>query len=413
MLWLFVPALLYAVVHRAAAGQVEAPAYAMRFDLSMARTFWNYLVWARGIDYDPEGRLAGWFWNAGTVAILLGLVSFTASRVRRGERVALFYWIWFLALLAPVLPLSLHLTDYYLILPVIGLSILGAWGLTVAWRSRNLYRAAAAALLAIYWSALPAAWAATKSRYEMTRRIENLALGAVRARELHPDQIILLTGVDDALFWNGIVDHPFRVVGVSDVYIAPNDAERITPHPELGNVSEFVLPEPALADGLRKGHIVVYSAEGGRLRNVTAEFTRRADTQAAPPARVDVANPLLAPLLGEGWYQLEEKHRWMGTRASLRIGGPKKISERLYVSGYCPPQQVARGPLPLAIRVDGEPLPGATISAAGEFAFDFALPPSAAGKTVLELAVELPRAFIEEGEDGRRLGLVFGVFEIR
>jgi hypothetical protein len=412
---LFVPAIVYAAVHRLAAAPAlaDSPAYAMRFDLTTLETFWKYLVWARGTDLDPGGTAPEWLWRAGTGMILLALALFTVRRARRGETTALFCWLWFAALLAPVLPLTRHLTDYYLTLPAIGIAILGAWGLIAAWRAGTVYRAAAAALLAIYFSALPAMWSAARSRYLLTKRIESMVLGAVRARELHPDRTIVLTGVDDALFWNGILDHPFRVAGVSDVYIAPADEARLTQHPELGKTSEFVLPEPAMIDGLKKGSVVVYSAAGQRLRNVTAEFAFRADTRETAPLRVDVANELLDGLLGEGWYELEQTHRWMAERATLRIGGPKSAAQRLYVSGYCPPGQLAKGALPLAIRVAGERLAPVAIQPGTEtFRFDFAIPEAAVGKSSIEVAIEVARTFQEEGA-GRKLGLAFGVFEIR
>ncbi len=99
--------------------------------------------------------------------------------------------------------------------------------------------------------------------------------------------------------------------------------------------------------------------------------------------------------------------------ATVRMGGPVTAQQRLYLTGYCPKQQLEKGPLPLSVKVDGAPLPPAQIQPGTErFAFDFALPPGLAGKESVEVTVEVGRTFIPAGED-RALGLVFGVFEIR
>src|SRR5262249_2457287 len=144
------------------------------------------------------------------------------------------------------------------------------WALTSAWQSR--WRYAALAALAIYAVPLPVIRAETKSRYLLSRKIARVVMGVEDARRLHPDQIILLSDVSDELFWNCILDSPFRLVGVSDVYVAPEAESTLTPHPELGNVREFILPAEATLDALNKGKIVVYSAAGDKLKNITGVY---------------------------------------------------------------------------------------------------------------------------------------------
>src|SRR5262249_6426266 len=158
----------------------------------------------------------------------------------------------------------------YVMLPIIGLAMLGGWALASA------PKAAATALLLIYLSPLPATWAETKSSYRLTRKIERVVMGVEEGRRLHPDQIILLTGVTDDLFWNGILDSPVGLVGVSDVYLAPEEESKLTPHPALGNVSPFVLPASATLEAINSGRIVVYSAAGERLKNITGSYASTA-----------------------------------------------------------------------------------------------------------------------------------------
>ena len=51
-------------------------------------------------------------------------------------------------------------------------------------------------------------------------RVRNLVEGVARAHELHAAQAILLDGVDTDLFWNGVLDRPFRLFGLDHIYLA-------------------------------------------------------------------------------------------------------------------------------------------------------------------------------------------------
>jgi hypothetical protein len=415
-LFLFVPSAIFTLAHRSVAPAVDAPSYIMRFDATILNTFWKYFVWARGVNHFSGNPAPVWMWTAGTALILGSLAAFAVVKVRQGSKAPLFFAAWFLIILTPVLPLRYHLTEYYLMLPVIGFCMLGGWGLASAWRSpRMLWKIAATALLLIYLGPLPVIRSETKSRYLLTKKISRMVMGVEEARRLHPDQIILLAEVSDELFWNGILDSPFRLVGVTDVYLAPEEEARLTPHPDLGSISQFVLPASATLNALNSGKIVVYSAAGEKLKNITGVYgsTSQLHLQGETPRRVDVANDLLAYLLGSTWYPRDETHRWIPKRATLRLGGPKSAGQRLYITGYCPSGQLEKGALPLTVEVDGKALATVQIQRGTErFDFDFALPDGLVGKESVEIAVEAGRTYIPPGED-RELGLVFGAFEIR
>ena len=413
---LFIPSVVYTLIHRAVAPKVDAPAYVMNFGPAMLKTFWKYLFWARGVDHDTGGNQPRWFWTLCTVLILLALATFVVVQVRKGGKAALFCVAWFVILLIPVLPLTLHLTEYYVTLPLIGLAMLAGWAIVSAWASRSIVlRTVAIVLLVIYMLPLPVLYAETKSRFEFSRKIQSMVMGVARARELHPGQIILLSDLSDELFWNGIIDQPFPLLGVSEVYVSPETESKLVQHPDLGIISEFILPAAAAIDGLRKGNIVVYSTAGDRLKNVTSIYESMSGLQlrTETPRRVDVANDLLANLLGPTWYQKDADHRWMPKRATVRLGGPKAVSERLYLTGYCPVQQLEKGPLGVTVEVDGRKISSVSIKPGTErFDFDFPLPADLVGKESVEVAVELARTFLMPGDD-RQLGVAFGVFEIR
>jgi hypothetical protein len=408
---LFIPSAIFTVIHRAAQPHEAELVYAMRFDSTILNTFWQYLIWSPGVR----------IWPTGAVVIVASLAAFAiaqalpvrAARVSERSWAAFFFLAWFVILLIPVLPLHNHVEEYYLTLPTIGLAMLGGWCIVVAWRSSAIWKIASTILLLIYLTQLPAIRKAVKSRYLLSRKIERMVLGVEEARRLHPDRTILLSDVDDDIFWNAILDDPFTLAGVSGVYISPESEGMLTPHPDLGDIRKFALPATATLDGLSNGTIVVYSAAGDRLRNITNIYTTtaRLHLRRETPRRVDVANEKLANLLGKTWYPRDKAIRWMPKRATVRLGGPTARGQRLYLSGHCPKVQLDQGPLPLTVAVDGKPLPPALIQpAAQQFEFDFALPDELVGKESVEVAVEVGRTFTSHD---RELGVVFGVFEIR
>ncbi|HKA01038.1 MAG TPA: hypothetical protein VKE70_31210, partial [Candidatus Solibacter sp.] len=229
---------------------------------------------------------------------------------------------------------------------------------------------------------------------------------------LHPRQSILLEGVDSDLFWNGVLDRPFRLFGLDHIYLAPGSEQRIDPHPDLGEPREYILPADVVANALARDEIVVYDVRGPRLRNITSEYAARPrDTR--PPLRVDTASPLTQYLLGPEWHASDGDHRWMPQRATLRIGAPDTPGRKLYLRGQCPDEQLKAGPLDVTVSVDGVALPPAAIRR-GENAFElsFALPAAVVGKAEMQVTVEVSRVF-RPASDPRDLGLAFGVFEVK
>ncbi len=128
---------------------------------------------------------------------------------------------------------------------------------------------------------------------------------------------------------------------------------------------------------------------------------------------VDLATHLFDPQLGPGWYPPEGGIRWMSGRATLRLEGPHSAEEKLYLSGYCPAQQLALGPLELRVWADGLALPGVLIAAPDEsFEFLLDLPAELAGRACVEIVLSVNRTFTPPG-DQRELGAALQVVEIR
>jgi hypothetical protein len=321
---------------------------------------------------------------------------------------------WYLALLAPVLPLRDHQTEYYVFLPVIGLCWLGGWAVVAGWRTGTRGRAAAVTLSAIYaLMMVPGLLATSEWNHAITMRVRNLVEGVAGVHERNPAKSILLEGVDTALFWNGVLDRPFRLFGLDHIYLSPGSGKRIAAHPDLGNIDDYILPAAVVDQALKRDELVVYDVRGPRLRNITDAYAALPRDTATLPLRVDAASPLTSYLLGPEWYPSDGDHRWMPRRAGLRIGGPSTPGQKLYLRGSCPDEQLKDGPLPVTVTVQGITLPATTIRP-GENAFElsFPLPDSLIGKPEMRVTVEVGRVF-RPASDPRELGLVFGAFEVR
>jgi hypothetical protein len=261
---------------------------------------------------------------------------------------------------------------------------------------------------------LPVAWRTAEWYRRRSQRQEALVMGVTRARELHPGKVILLDGIGDDLFWGAISQRPFLFLRISDVYLAPGSEEHISAHPELDDVSKYVLPAEETRRGLDRNEIAVYRAGQGPLRNTTHQFTVPAGpAHRSGPLRVDVADPLAAERLGPTWYPREDGYRWMPRTATVRMPGPLSTAQKLYVTAICPAAQLDTGPLEMTVAVDRDRLGPVRFTKGNvETTFAFALPPETAGKNDIDISVELSRT-VRVGSDRRDLGLAFGRFEIK
>ena len=412
---MFAVSIVYALVHYAVAPVQAASGYAMHFTGTMFRTLGRYWTWSVGPTflYTPF-MLPKWVLPVGIAVVSAGLMGFLAWKLRSGARIALFGLAWYLALLAPVLPLRDHQTEYYVFLPVIGLCWLGGWAAVSGWRAGIRGRAAAVTLAAVYTLMMvPGLLATSAWNHDITMRVRNLVEGVAGVHDRFPAKSILLEGVDTALFWNGVLDRPFRLFGLDHIYLAPGSEKRIEAHPDLGNIGDYILPAAVVTQALKREELVVYDVRGPRLRNITEVYAALPHDSGGLPLRVDAASPLTSYLLGPEWYPSDGDHRWMPRRATVRMGAPTASGQKLYLRGSCPDEQLKDGPLPVTVEVEGVKLPPAVIRP-GENAFElaFALPDLVVGKPEMRVTVEVGRIF-RPASDPRDLGLVFGAFEVR
>jgi hypothetical protein len=414
---LFLASAAYTIAHSVAAPLSATGPYRMHWDLSILSTLWTYWNWA----LEPS-RLE--VLHIGTpllrdcLGALLGaaLVAFLVWKLRQRQWVVAIFPAWFLIVLAPLLPLRDHIMDYYLSIPVIGLAMWGAWALVSAWRAGSAGRIAAVLLLAIYLSAaIPVTRATTLYFHQRGERTRALVLGVAAIARTEPTKLLLLTGVDDQMFWTALNHWPFRLFTDQKVQVLPENAAAIGPGPQQQDPQIHFIERDAARFALARNRAVVIDVSDDHPREITAQYVSSAGIRKdeAFPPRLNVASDELADLLGPSWYPNEGGFRWMPKRATVTLHGPLTPAAKLYLTGRCPAAIVKSGPLRMNVSVDGVKLAPATLSQPdAAFSLVFDLPPQLAGRGIVEIAVELDRVFIPPA-DPRPLGLAFGTFEIR
>lgn len=409
---LFVVSIAYFLVHRAVVPLPSRGPYAIHVDGRMFATLATYWKWAL-IPNNWAGRFLfrgrAFFWMT-TAA----LAAFSVREIVKRRYLTLFFGLWFLISLAPMLPIPNHATEYYLTIPLIGLAMWGAWGVASAWRSQWPLGVAVSILAAGYlFVAVSGTLAASRWWLDRTSQVRAMVLGAAAAHEAHPDKTIVLEGITSALYEDAVSKSAFYPLGLDYVYLTPDAGVSIDPvdHAEL--LRKLAVESTVMGNAITHDQVVVYSVIGNHLRNITESWERSTGARylvdgksGVAPRRVEIGNPLFAYLLGPEWFSLESGVRWMPRRATVRLGGPG-AQDKLVLEGRCVDGQIKDGPLHLSVSVDGIPLGSTEIgNPAGDFERQFLVPPSVAGRDNVQVAISVDHVLHEPG--GRELGLVFG-----
>ncbi|HXJ44447.1 MAG TPA: hypothetical protein VNH18_34490 [Bryobacteraceae bacterium] len=411
---LFVVSIVYFLIHRAVAPLPQSGAYALHFNPGMLRTLAVYLKWSL-----LPADWAAWKHSRALGRLILGsgilsLAALAVFEFRRRRTVTLFFASWFLITIAPLVPLSNHQSDYYLTIPVIGVGMLAGWSVSCAWRgvdssTNRRWQILPVLAVCLYLTGMiPVARAATAWWAGKAEAVRVMVLGVEAAHRAHPDSAIVLDGITTDLFNNAIGHSPFFPLGIQDVYLAPGSELKIKPAPELADLRDIVLEPAVLQKGLTADRIVLYSLSGDHLRNITENYRRSAPDRLSDrlPSRVDIGNSLYSWLVGPEWLPLEAGFRWMPQRATVRMGVPETVGNKLSLDGYCPLEQLQRAPRHLVVSADGIVL-GQTQIKDPESMFHrlFPMPDSLAGKKSIEIEIRVdPTERIGE----RDLGLIFG-----
>lgn len=265
---LFAISAVYMLWHLHVAPLSSSGVYKMHWDSRMFSTFWTYWCSALGPRRLTLIGLYSSRWRSLLTALLMaGLIGFLCSKLRRHERIVLFFPAWFLIVLSPLLPLRDHISDYYLTIPLIGLAMWAGWALVVGWQSGVVGRCAAVAVLAIYVCvSIPVGRATAVSFYSRSQDIRRMLQSIVQHSRSQPGKTVLLTGVAPEMFWSGLYHRPLRLYGIEDVYL-------VAGQPGIDS-KDRMMSEAMAGQAVREHRAVVYDLSSGAAKDVTGNFVK-------------------------------------------------------------------------------------------------------------------------------------------
>ncbi len=413
---LYFVSVAYFLLHRAAVPLPADGPYAIHFDGRIFRTLAVYWQWSlTPYNFWPGGILL--HRRAFLAVATAALAVFVVREFVRRRYLVVFCALWFLIALAPMLPIPDHHTDYYVTIPLIGLSVMAAWGAVCAFRAQwtlrgRFWRVAAILLIAAYLRVTTIV-SQSDTRWWMnhSNQARALVLGTAAAHRAHPGKTIVLDAVTTDLYEDAIAQRGFYPLGVDYVYLTPGSAVNINPSENPDYLNRMVLEPAVMLHAMAHDQVVIYSPFGDHLRNITDSYERSAPSHFPDekpgnlPHRVEVGNPLVEYALGGEWFALESGVRWMPQRATVRLA--LSGMRRLVLEGDCPVQNPNDGPPHLMVSVGGIAQPVAEICKPDmHFRRLYNMPPSLGGRESVEIAISVDRVFNEP--EGRKLGLVFG-----
>jgi hypothetical protein len=413
---MFAVSAAFTIWHRSSAKGMGSSVYAMNFDpTALLRTFGTYALLAVSTPVmGAVGPLTEQTYELIGYVVLTVLGAFIVRRMLRREWLALFLVAWFAIIVGPYVPLTNHISDYYLTVPTIGLAMLGAWAMVHAWRGPVYTKALA--ILTILLFAIPCIWQEvylTRWTADRSRKARTLVRSLAAAHRRFPDKVILLHGVDEDLFWTALYDRPELALGWTDVYMTAPTESVIKPLPGREIVSRF-MPDAVAREAIKGGKAVVYDVTTQPIRNITHHYAGVLESQGetTTPALIQAGNPHYARFLKDGWHEADNGTRWSGKRAVLEIAAPKRAGAKLKIDGWVSDLHTAEMLLKVAVFVNGRPIgvkevPKGVVTVS----LEYDLPAPVLGSSTMDVAIELDRT-VSTTADTRKLGLSLGTIGV-
>lgn len=274
---LFLVSAAYTLFHLWITPAPTSGPYHAYFDSSIVPTFWTYWKSALG----PIRLTVLGIWSMrwpvrATIFMTLALVGFLICRLLKRDWVVTVFPVWFVATLAPVLPLRDQFMMQYLTIPTIGLAMWGAVGLVRAWQSGVRHKSVATLMLAGYLAvSVPVAITETRIWNGDSQWARHMVLSILDAVRKEPGTLVLLAGVDDGMFHRLIYYMPFGAYGMWDVFVTPETRDTIHRLMDADSWKNF-LPDPESVRRARaENRLQVLDISGGVVRDITAEYEQR------------------------------------------------------------------------------------------------------------------------------------------
>ncbi|MBZ5612040.1 MAG: hypothetical protein LAP38_27600 [Acidobacteriia bacterium] len=273
---MFLVSAAYTLIHTVAAPLPAGGPYKLHWDTSVLSTLWTYWKWALGPNRLIYLRIyPSPYRSLLTILLMSGLLGFLLCKMLRREWVTAFFAAWFVIVLAPLLPLRDHIDPSYLTIPLAGFAMWGGWAVVSGWNAGRLGRIAAVFLLGIYLAvSIPIARVTTLSFYDGSQAVRSFVLGIVARTRGQESKLVLLRNVDSEMFWSAVYDRPFPLFGINEVYLLPDDQQKIVPEVPASIRSQFFADSGMLRAAFEQQRAIVLDTAGGHVRDVTASYVR-------------------------------------------------------------------------------------------------------------------------------------------
>ncbi len=218
---LFALSVIYTVVHLRIAPLADSGPYKLHWDSRMFQTLLTYWGWALGPGLgrliDIRSTLAR---STGVWLLTIVLAAFVVMKLRRGNWLALFPLVWFVVVLAPLLPLRDHLMQEYVTAPALGLAMWGGWAIANEWRSGWGARIVTMTAISIYAGfSIPIGQRVITSFYARGERIHHFVEQVIEQAKTHPGETVFLRGVTPELDEDALQHRVFHLYGLDDVQV--------------------------------------------------------------------------------------------------------------------------------------------------------------------------------------------------